>query len=110
MFDLDYPGLYLRRIKNVAMSIPCVASPYVGVHCRLQLLKSSIRYRPLLPGPEDCCCPRPPAKKGKPKPCKRKEHCHHCHEHDQCQCCQPDCKCKKRMHAGSVPGHVVLGH
>jgi len=30
LFDLDYPGQYMRRIKNIALSIPCVVGPFVG--------------------------------------------------------------------------------
>jgi hypothetical protein len=43
LFDMDGPGHYFRRIKTVAVSIPCVAGPYVSVNCTLTLLKSSIR-------------------------------------------------------------------
>ncbi len=43
LFDLDYPGHYLRRIKTVSLTIPCVAGPYTGVSCTLTLLESSIR-------------------------------------------------------------------
>jgi hypothetical protein len=43
MFDLDYAGHYLRRLKTVAMTIPCVAGPYTTVACTLRLLKHSIR-------------------------------------------------------------------
>jgi Tc toxin complex TcA C-terminal TcB-binding domain len=57
MFDLDYPSHYMRRIRNISLSVPCVTGPYTGMHCRAQLLSSSIRYKPLLPGPEACCCP-----------------------------------------------------
>ena len=42
-FDLDCPGHYFRRIKSVAVSIPCVTGPYTGVNCTLTLLNSSIR-------------------------------------------------------------------
>jgi hypothetical protein len=56
MFDLDYPGHYMRRIKNIKVTIPCVAGPYTGVHCRLSLQSSLIRMQPLIPGPEGCCC------------------------------------------------------
>ena len=31
LFDLDYPGHYLRRIKSVSVTVPCVAGPYTGV-------------------------------------------------------------------------------
>jgi hypothetical protein len=43
LFDLDCPGQYFRRIKTVALSIPCVTGPYAGVNCRVTLLKSSVR-------------------------------------------------------------------
>jgi hypothetical protein len=43
LFDLDYPGHCLRRIKNVSLTVPCVTGPYTGVNCTLTLLKSSIR-------------------------------------------------------------------
>jgi hypothetical protein len=42
MLDLDKP-CYFRRIKTVAVSIPCVVGPYTSVPCTLTLLKSSIR-------------------------------------------------------------------
>src|SRR5262249_24059566 len=56
MFDLDYPGHYMRRIKNVALTIPCVTGPYTGVHCRLTLLSSTTRVNPLLSVPPAHCC------------------------------------------------------
>jgi hypothetical protein len=43
LFDLDYPGHYMRRIKSLSMTIPCVTGPYNSVNCTLTLLKSSIR-------------------------------------------------------------------
>jgi len=43
VFDLDYPGHYLRRTKNVSITVPCVTGPYTGINCTLTLLKSSIR-------------------------------------------------------------------
>ncbi len=42
-YDLDCPGHYMRRIKSVSITIPCVAGPYAGVHCTLTLLWSSVR-------------------------------------------------------------------
>jgi hypothetical protein len=61
LFDLDYPGQYLRRIKNVTLTIPCVTGPYTGVHCRLTLLSSVTRIDPRLsPPPHLCCCDRRP--------------------------------------------------
>ncbi len=66
MFDMDYPGQFMRRIKNVSVTIPCVAGPYTGVHCRLTLLSSLTRIDPSLLDVERCC-------------------------HDDEKCC-PDCK------------------
>jgi hypothetical protein len=39
----DYPSHFLRRIKNVSLTIPCVVGPYTGIHCRLTLLRSTMR-------------------------------------------------------------------
>ncbi len=54
-FDRDYPGHYLRRIKTVNLTIPAVAGPYTGVHCKLTLLSSATRVEPTLLDVEDCC-------------------------------------------------------
>lgn len=48
LFDMDGPGHYFRRIKTVALSIPCITGPYVSVNCTLRLLKSSIRKTQIL--------------------------------------------------------------
>jgi hypothetical protein len=48
LFDMDGPGHYFRRIKSVALSIPCVTGPYASVNCTLTLLTSSIRKSPTL--------------------------------------------------------------
>ena len=48
LFDMDAPGHYMRRLKNVSISIPCVTGPYTSVNCTLTLLKSSIRKSSLL--------------------------------------------------------------
>lgn len=56
MFDLDYPGHYLRRIKNVTLTLPAVVGPYTGVHCRLTLLSSATRVTPVLIDPPAGCC------------------------------------------------------
>jgi hypothetical protein len=71
MFDLDFPGHYMRRIKNVTLTIPCVTGPFTGVHCRLTLLGSQTRVNPLLKAPvHECCCP--------PEPC-----CSECGEEER---------------------------
>jgi hypothetical protein len=60
MFDQDYPGHFMRRIRSVSLTIPCVAGPYTGVHCRLTLIDSTTRIDPRLdPPPHGCCCPPP---------------------------------------------------
>jgi len=43
LFDLDCPGHYFRRIRAVALTLPCVAGPYTSVNCTLSLQKSSTR-------------------------------------------------------------------
>ena len=48
LFDIDCPGHYMRRIKNVSISIPCVVGPYTSINCNLSLIKSTIRKIPLL--------------------------------------------------------------
>lgn len=48
LYDMDGPGHYFRRIKSVAVSIPCVTGPYTSVNCTLTLLKSAIRKNALL--------------------------------------------------------------
>jgi hypothetical protein len=50
LFDMDGPGHYFRRIKSVAVSIPCVTGPFASVNCKLTLLKSSIRVTPVIDG------------------------------------------------------------
>lgn len=43
LFDLEYPGHYMRRIKSVSLTIPCVTGPYTNVSCTLTLLNNSVR-------------------------------------------------------------------
>jgi len=43
LFDMDCPGHFMRRIKLVSLSVPCVTGPYTGVHCVLTLLSSVVR-------------------------------------------------------------------
>lgn len=43
LFDLDCPGHYLRRIKSVNVSIPCIVGPYSSVNCKLTLMTSLVR-------------------------------------------------------------------
>lgn len=43
LFDMDYPGHYMRRIKSVSLTIPCVTGPYTSINCTLTLLGNTIR-------------------------------------------------------------------
>ncbi|KAJ6785334.1 hypothetical protein PWT90_02601 [Aphanocladium album] len=69
LFDLDYPGQYMRRVKTVSLTIPCVAGPYTGVHCRLQQVRSSIRVRPTHGVCSTCCCDTPKNENREQLPC-----------------------------------------
>ncbi|MFF4428113.1 neuraminidase-like domain-containing protein [Streptomyces sp. NPDC001513] len=50
LFDLDTPGHYLRRIKTVSFTVPCVSGPYTSVSLTATLMRSSVRTDPRLPG------------------------------------------------------------
>jgi hypothetical protein len=43
LFDMDYPGHYMRRIKSVVLSVPCVVGPYTNVNCTLTQSFSRVR-------------------------------------------------------------------
>jgi Tc toxin complex TcA C-terminal TcB-binding domain/Neuraminidase-like domain len=43
LFDMDYPGHYMRRIKSVSITIPCISGPYTTVSCKLTMTNNSIR-------------------------------------------------------------------
>ncbi|KAK0651020.1 hypothetical protein B0T16DRAFT_453525 [Cercophora newfieldiana] len=43
LFDMDFPGHYLRRVRSVTVTVPCVIGPYASVNATLRLLSS--RYR-----------------------------------------------------------------
>ena len=55
LFDADYPGHYMRRLKSVSLTIPCVVGPYTSVNCTLTLLsnKTRIKSAPAQPYAED---------------------------------------------------------
>ncbi|HKG47851.1 MAG TPA: hypothetical protein VKB02_14035, partial [Pyrinomonadaceae bacterium] len=44
LFDVDYAGHYMRRIKSVGITVPAVAGPYSGINCTLTLQSSTIRH------------------------------------------------------------------
>ncbi|MBA3542770.1 MAG: hypothetical protein H0T79_24345, partial [Deltaproteobacteria bacterium] len=43
LFDLDHPGHYMRRIKSVALTVPCIAGPYTTVSTALTMTRNSMR-------------------------------------------------------------------
>ena len=43
LFDMDFPGHYMRRIKSVALTVPCVVGPYTSLNCTLRLLEHKFR-------------------------------------------------------------------
>jgi len=45
LFDIDYPGHFMRRIRSVSITIPCVVGPYTSINCTLTLLSSEIRVK-----------------------------------------------------------------
>ncbi len=59
IYDMDSSGQFMRRIKTVAVSIPCIIGPYTSIHAKITLLQSSIRTSSLKgdgykrTGPED---------------------------------------------------------
>ncbi|MFN0214194.1 MAG: neuraminidase-like domain-containing protein [Saprospiraceae bacterium] len=55
LFDLDKPGHYMRRVKNVTVTLPSVAGPYTSINARLTLLSSKTRVSPKLIHSEKCC-------------------------------------------------------
>jgi hypothetical protein len=51
IYDYDFPGHYMRRIKSVSLTIPCVVGPYIGVNCTLTLLSDTVRTNPTVQTP-----------------------------------------------------------
>ncbi|WP_249219839.1 hypothetical protein [Chitinophaga sp. HK235] len=47
LFDMDYPGHYNRRIKSVALSIPCIVGPYTGLNATLRIMENKFRNSPI---------------------------------------------------------------
>ncbi|MBP9881841.1 MAG: hypothetical protein KBF32_00470 [Chitinophagales bacterium] len=48
LYDMDSPGQFNRRIKTIAVSIPCITGPFTTIHAKLSLLQSSIRISSLV--------------------------------------------------------------
>jgi hypothetical protein len=49
LFDADHPGHYFRRLRSVALTIPCVTGPYTGVNANLTLTTAVLRVTATLP-------------------------------------------------------------
>lgn len=45
LFDSDYPGHYFRRLRAVALTIPCVTGPYTGVNATLSQGSAVVRVQ-----------------------------------------------------------------
>lgn len=43
LYDMDFPGQYLRKIKSVSISMPCITGPYTSVSAKLSI--GNNRYR-----------------------------------------------------------------
>lgn len=43
LFDMDYPGHYMRRLKTVSLRIPCTIGPHTSLNCTLRLLEHKFR-------------------------------------------------------------------
>jgi Tc toxin complex TcA C-terminal TcB-binding domain len=46
LFDSDHPGHYFRRLRAVALTIPCVTGPYTGVNATLSQGSAVVRVQP----------------------------------------------------------------
>jgi len=53
LFDADYPGHYMRRIKSVSLTMPCVVGPYTSINCTLTLLNNKTRIKTVPSDPYD---------------------------------------------------------
>lgn len=49
MLNFDFPGQYMRRVKSVSISIPCVAGPYTTIAATLHQTGSVIEKVPSTP-------------------------------------------------------------
>lgn len=50
LFDLDYPGHYLRRLHSVALSLPALLGPYQNIRATLAQKRSRLLIRPDIEG------------------------------------------------------------
>ncbi|OCK76022.1 hypothetical protein K432DRAFT_429013 [Lepidopterella palustris CBS 459.81] len=45
LFDMDFPGHYMRRLKSVSISVPCIVGPYTSINSTLRLISHKIRFQ-----------------------------------------------------------------
>ena len=60
LFDIDYPGHYMRRIKSLSLTIPCVAGPYTSINGTLTLVTNRIRWDSTAPSRPSAYAESPP--------------------------------------------------
>ena len=53
LYDMDFPGHYLRKIKSVSLTIPCIVGPYTTVNCTLRLVAHKYRSNPMTKDAKD---------------------------------------------------------
>jgi len=53
LFDMGYPGHYMRRIKSVALSVACQVGPPTSLNCTLRLLEHKFRINSVVNGKGD---------------------------------------------------------
>ena len=53
LFDMDFPGHFMRRIKSVALSIPCIAGPYTSVNATLRMKEHLYRVSSIASNQKD---------------------------------------------------------
>ncbi|KAI5465016.1 hypothetical protein BGZ63DRAFT_379198 [Mariannaea sp. PMI_226] len=52
LFDMDFPGHYMRRLKAVAVSIPCIVGPHATLAATLSLVQHTYRVSAAAPTTE----------------------------------------------------------
>jgi hypothetical protein len=53
LFDMDFSGHYLRRIKSVSLRIPCVLGAHTSLNCTLRLLEHKFRINSIAKNKSD---------------------------------------------------------
>jgi hypothetical protein len=53
LYDMDWPGHFMRRIKSVSLRIPCVLGNHTSLNCTLRLLEHKYRINAIAKGSAD---------------------------------------------------------